>query len=89
MATSTIKFLYEWIWCRFGCPIEIVNNQGTHFVNKVIHELSNYYAVVHKRTFRVQVTERLDEEQSEWIRNEQLLLLEESRLQAMCHLEQK
>ena len=37
----------------------------------------------------VQVTKRLDEEQSEQVRKEQLLLLEESRLQDMCHLEQK
>ena len=40
-------------------------------------------------TLHVQVTERLDEEQVEQIRKEQLLLLEESRLQVMCQLEQK
>ena len=22
---STAKFLYEQIWCRFGCPIELIN----------------------------------------------------------------
>ena len=42
-AASTTKFLYECIWCKFGCPIELVSDQGTHFVNKVIYELSNYY----------------------------------------------
>ena len=26
MATSTSKFLYESIWCRFGCPIELVSD---------------------------------------------------------------
>ena len=40
-------------------------------------------------TLRVQVTERLDEERSEQIRKEQLLILEESRVHAMCALEQK
>ena len=38
------------IWCKFGCPIELVIDQGTHFVNKVIFKLSHYYAVVHKRS---------------------------------------
>ena len=49
-ATSTTKFLYENIWCRFGCPIELVSDQGTHFINKIVHELSTYYAVVHKKS---------------------------------------
>ena len=49
MAASKVKFLYESIWCRFGCPIELVSDQGTHFINKIVHELSTYYAVVHKK----------------------------------------
>ena len=44
------RFLYECIWCKFSCPIELVHDQGNHFVNKVIYELSNYYAVMHKRS---------------------------------------
>ena len=47
---STAKFPYEFIWCWFGCPIELVSDQGTHFINKIVHELSTYYAVVHKRS---------------------------------------
>jgi hypothetical protein len=31
---STTKFLYEYIWCHYGCPIELVRDQGTHFVMK-------------------------------------------------------
>ena len=38
---------------------------------------------------RVQVTKRLDREQSERIRKEQLHILEEIRFQAMCAFEQK
>ena len=50
MTASTAKFLYECIFCRFSCQIELVSDQGTHFVNKVSFELSHYYAVVHKRS---------------------------------------
>ena len=49
-ATSTTKFLYQYIWCWYGCPIELVSDQGTHFINKIVHELSTYYAVVHKNS---------------------------------------
>ena len=49
-ATSITKFLYESIWCQYGCPIELVSDQGTHFINKIVHELSTYYAVVHKKS---------------------------------------
>ena len=48
--TSTTKFLYEYIWCCFGCPNELVSDQGTHFINKIVNELSTYYAVVHKKS---------------------------------------
>ena len=46
---STTKFLYEYIWCRFGCPFKFVSYQGTHFVDTIIFELSNYYIVVRKK----------------------------------------
>ena len=47
---STAKFLYEHIWCRFGCPIEIVSNQGGHFINHAVWELTAHYVVVHKKS---------------------------------------
>ena len=49
-AASTMKFLYEQIWCRFGCPIELISDQGSHFLNTVSHELTNHYIVVHKKS---------------------------------------
>ena len=163
-AASTAKFLYENIWCRFGCPIELVSDQGTHFINKLINELTNYYAVVHKKstpyypqanglaestnktiqtilkkivnenrtdwdqklnsalwayrtsyktsikstpfrmafgleavmpiefqipTLRIQATNKLNEIESEQIRKEALLVLEEERIQSMSALEHK
>ena len=29
----TAKFLYKHIWCRFGCTIDLVSGQGSHFLN--------------------------------------------------------
>ena len=48
--TSTAKFMYGCIWCRFSCPIDLVSDQGTQFINKLAHKLSTYYAVHKKRT---------------------------------------
>ena len=50
MTSSTAKFLYEHLWCCFGCPIELVSDQGGHFINHVIRELTTHYAVVHKKS---------------------------------------
>ena len=49
-ATSIAKLLYEHIWCRFGCPIELISDQGGHFLNAVIDGLTHHYAVVHKKS---------------------------------------
>jgi hypothetical protein len=32
----TTKFLNKHIFTRFGCPLTIVTNQGTHFINDAI-----------------------------------------------------
>ena len=49
-ATSMTKFLYEYIWCRFGCQIELISDHGSHFLNSVIYELTHHYVVVHKKS---------------------------------------
>jgi hypothetical protein len=36
---NTTKFLYEYIIILFGCPIHLVNNQGSHFINDIIEVL--------------------------------------------------
>jgi hypothetical protein len=41
---SMVKFLYEYIWHRYSCPIELVIDQGSHFVNEVIQSLTQHYA---------------------------------------------
>ena len=49
-AASTAKFLYECIWCRYGCPIELISDQGGYFLGQVVESLTSFYAVVHKRS---------------------------------------
>ena len=44
------KFMYENIFVRFGLPIEIVSDQGTHFINAVVGELLNEFLVAHRKS---------------------------------------
>jgi hypothetical protein len=43
----TIKFLYEGILIRFGCPLIIVTDQGVHFINDVIKHLTYHFLLKH------------------------------------------
>ena len=47
---STTKFLYEFIWCRYGCPIVLISDQGRQFLGHVVESIMSFYAVVHKRS---------------------------------------
>ena len=49
-AEKITKFVYEYLRCRFGCPIELASDQGGHFVNWLIRELTFHYTVVHKKS---------------------------------------
>ena len=49
-AKSTAKFLYENIITLFGCPMEIVSDWGTHFINEVISELLQTFFIVHRKS---------------------------------------
>ncbi|MCO5606432.1 hypothetical protein L7F22_060620 [Adiantum nelumboides] len=50
-AITTANFLFENIIARFGCPFEIVSDNGTHFINEVIKELTfNFMISYHKST---------------------------------------
>lgn len=47
-ARTTAKFLYEYVFTRYGLPIEIMSDQGMHFVNEVIEFLLHEFMVIHK-----------------------------------------
>ena len=38
------------MFTRYGLPIEIVSDQGVHFINEVISFLLDEYMVIHKRS---------------------------------------
>ncbi|RYA42775.1 DDE-type integrase/transposase/recombinase, partial [Enterobacter cloacae complex sp. GF14B] len=44
------KFLFENIITRFGCPFEIVSDNGTHFINEVIRELTTTFMISHHKS---------------------------------------
>ena len=48
-ATSTAKFIFEEIITKFGCPIELVNDQGSHFLNDTIQILTKTFMVLHRK----------------------------------------
>ena len=49
-AVSVAKFLYNNIITRFGCPIELVLDQGVHFLNKVFKLLTETHMIDHKKS---------------------------------------
>ena len=48
-AITLAKFLYEEIFTRYGLPIEIVSDRGTHFINEVIEYLLEEFMLIHKK----------------------------------------
>jgi hypothetical protein len=46
-AIITAKFLYKYILTKFGCPLTIVIDQGTHFINDVIKYLTDHFILKH------------------------------------------
>lgn len=44
-AKVTTKFLYHNVITRFGLPEELISDQGSHFLNQTIQELTDNYAI--------------------------------------------
>ena len=49
-AATTVKLLFENVVTRFGCPKILINDQGIHFVNQLIEELTDEFQIQHRRT---------------------------------------
>ena len=49
-AETSARFIFERIMMRFGHPLEIVSDRGTHFLNEVVAGLTNQYEVKHRKT---------------------------------------
>ena len=44
------KFIYEDIITRYGCPLTLISDQGSHFINKTIVALTEQFKIDHRRS---------------------------------------
>ena len=44
------NFIYENIITRFECPITLISDQGSHFINKTIKTLTDQFQIDHRRS---------------------------------------
>ena len=49
-ARSTAKFLYEQVISRFGCPLELLSDRGTHLLNEVNAQLTTAFMIIHRKS---------------------------------------
>ena len=49
-ARTIANFLYQEVFTRYGLPIEIVSDRGTHFLNEVIEHLLDEFMVIHNKS---------------------------------------
>ena len=44
------KFIYENIITRFGCPLTLISDQGTYFINRTIKTLTDQFQIDHRQS---------------------------------------
>ena len=49
-AAIAAQFLFENIISRFGCPIILMSDQGTHFLNRTIEALTEEFHIQHHKS---------------------------------------
>ena len=47
-AKTVSKFIYEKIICEHGCPQVLQSDRGTHFINRIIQDLSEKFRIKHR-----------------------------------------
>ncbi len=47
-AKAVSKFIYQKIICEHGCPEVLQSDRGTHFVNRVIEDLTGKFRIKHR-----------------------------------------
>jgi hypothetical protein len=50
IAKSTTKFIYENIITQFGCPTNLVSDQGSHCINNFIEILVQEFMITHHKS---------------------------------------
>jgi hypothetical protein len=48
-ATTTTSFLYKHIITKFGCSMELIDDQGDHFINETIKIFITKFMINHKK----------------------------------------
>ncbi|GAU43712.1 hypothetical protein TSUD_179950 [Trifolium subterraneum] len=91
-----VRFIKNHIICRYGVPNKIITDNGTNLNNKMMKDLGNPFSLVYGMeavlpveveipSMRVLMETELAE--AEWCQNryDQLNLIEEKRMAALCH----
>ena len=42
--------MFDQVIAQFGCPLEIVSDQGTHFMNEIIENLTHTFMIKHRKS---------------------------------------
>ncbi|KAH9293205.1 hypothetical protein KI387_041589, partial [Taxus chinensis] len=50
MAAMVARFLWENIITRYGCPLSLTSDRGTHFLNETVRILLSEFMVAHHKT---------------------------------------
>jgi hypothetical protein len=49
-ASISVRFIFDDIITKFGCPKILMSDQGTHFINKTVEPLIEEFAVHHQKS---------------------------------------